>query len=119
MSVTDWVLLAASILAGASALVLCLAAASLRRTLAELSRLTRQLGEETAPLVHQARVVVDHAATEMVRVGDVLSSTEAVTATVDSASRLAHRVFASPVVKVLAFGAGVGSGTRRILGRER
>ena len=66
------------------------------------------------PLVRDARVVVDQAATEMVRVGDVLDSAEAVSATVDSASRLAYRAFANPVVKVLAY--GTGTGQRRCAG---
>jgi hypothetical protein len=61
--------------------------------------------------------VVDQAATEMERVGDVLGSAEAVTATVDSAYRLAYRAFANPVVGVLAFGSGVAGAVRRFFGR--
>ena len=90
-----------------------------------LSGRVRQLGEaledlrqETVPLVRDARVVVDQAATEMVRVGDVLESTEAVSATVDSASRLAYRALANPVVKVLAYSTGLGSALRRLVGRR-
>jgi hypothetical protein len=52
-----------------------------------------------------------------VRVGDVLGSAESVSATVDSASRLAYRAFANPVVKVLAFGTGTGAALRRLFGR--
>ena len=74
-----------------------------------------ELRDETVPLVRDARVVVDQAATEMVRVGDVLDSAEAVSATVDSASRLAYRAFANPVVKVLAYGTGVGSAAAPLL----
>jgi hypothetical protein len=58
--------------------------------------------------------VVDQAATEMERVGAVLDSTESVHATVDSASRLAYRAFANPVVKVLAVRAGAATGIRRL-----
>ena len=68
--------------------------------------------------VHDARVVVDQAATEMVRVGDVLDSAEAVSSTVDSASRLAYRAFSNPVVKVLAYSTGLGSALRRFFGRR-
>ena len=77
-----------------------------------------ELRRETVPLVHDARVVVDQAATEMVRVGDVLDSAEAVSATVDSASRLAYRAFSNPVVKVLAYSTGLGSALRRFFGRR-
>src|SRR6202035_4140682 len=76
-----------------------------------------ELRRETVPLVREARVVVDQAATEMVRVGDVLESAEAVSATVDSASRLAYRAFSNPVVKVLAYSTGVGSAVGRFFGR--
>ena len=56
----------------------------------------------------------DQAATEMERVGAVLDTTESVHATVDSASRLAYRAFANPVVKVLAVRAGAATGIRRL-----
>ena len=54
----------------------------------------------------------------MERVGAVLDTTESVHATVDSASRLAYRAFANPVVKVLAVRAGAATGIRRLAGRR-
>ena len=69
---------------------------------------------QTVPLVADAHRVVDQAATEMERVGAVLDSTESVHATVDSASALAYRAFANPVVKVLAVRAGAATGIRRL-----
>ena len=108
----------AGALAAAAALVSLSTVAVLRRRLRELRRLVDELRGETVPLVREARVVVDRAATEMERVGDVLGSAEAVSATVDSASRLAYRAFANPVVKVLAFGSGVGGALRRLFGRQ-
>jgi hypothetical protein len=83
----------------------------------DLQRLVEDLRRETVPLVRDARVVVEEAATEMVRVGDVLGSAESVSATVDSASRLAYRAFANPVVKAVAFGTGLGAALRRLVGR--
>ena len=70
------------------------------------------------PLVADAHRVVGQAATEMERVGAVLDTTESVAATVDSASRLAYRAFANPVVKVLAVRAGAASGIRRLATSE-
>ncbi|MHB8682200.1 MAG: hypothetical protein ACYDA2_08930 [Acidimicrobiales bacterium] len=90
----------------------------LGRRMRQLRRLLTELEAETVPLVREARVVVDQAATEMVRVGDVLGSAEAVSATVDSASRLAYRAFANPVVKVIAYASGVGGALRRLFGRD-
>jgi hypothetical protein len=97
---------------------LLVALASLRRQVARLGTLADELKRQTVPLVVDAHRVVDQAATEMERVGAVLDTTESVAATVDSASRLAYRAFANPVVKVLAVRAGAASGIRRLASSE-
>jgi hypothetical protein len=89
----------------------------LKRRVQELATVALQLANETVPLVRDARIAADHAASEMVRVGEVLGSAEAVTATVDSASRLAYRVFSNPAVKALAFGSGLRGASRRMVTR--
>ncbi len=86
----------------------------LRREIRRVDAIAEQLQRQTVPLVEDARRVVDQAATEMERVGAVLDSTESVHATVDSASKLAYRAFANPVVKVLAVRAGAATGIRRL-----
>jgi hypothetical protein len=101
----------------------CLAVVGILVALRSLHRETRQLRmtvdelrRQTVPLVADAHRVVDQAATEMERVGAVLDTTESVHATVDSASKLAYRAFANPVVKVLAVRAGAATGLRRLAG---
>ncbi len=118
MSADNVAALVAAIAAGTASLVLVGVVVVLSRRVRELGRAVDELRQETVPLVHGARVVVDQAATEMVRVGDVLDSAEAVSSTVDSASRLAYRAFSNPVVKVLAYSTGLGSATRRFFGRR-
>jgi hypothetical protein len=118
MSADQVAALVTAIAAGIASLVLVAVVVVLGRRVRELGRAVDELRRETVPLVHDARVVVDQAATEMVRVGDVLDSAEAVSATVDSASRLAYRAFSNPVVKVLAYSTGVGSALRRFFGRR-
>ncbi len=86
----------------------------LRREIRRVESISEQLQRQTVPLVADAQRVVDQAATEMERVGAVLDSTESVHATVDSASKLAYRAFANPVVKVLAVRAGAATGIRRL-----
>jgi hypothetical protein len=98
-----------------AAIVTTAAAVSLRRRTRELSEVASKLKTEALPLVQDARTVVDHAVTEMERVGDVLGSAEAVSATVDSASRLAYRAFSNPVVKTVAFGSGLSGALRRLI----
>jgi hypothetical protein len=109
--------IAVLIAAGACVLAvvgLLIAMAGLRRHVRRLEAVAEDLRVQTMPLVVEAHRVVDQAATEMERVGAVLESTESVSATVDSASRLAYRAFANPVVKVLAVRAGAAGGMRRL-----
>ncbi|HTZ09235.1 MAG TPA: hypothetical protein VMB72_09185 [Acidimicrobiales bacterium] len=117
MSADHVAVLVATIAAALTTVVLVIVTVVQGRRLRQLGRTVEELRRETVPLVRDARVVVDQAATEMVRVGDVLDSAEAVSATVDSASRLAYHAFSNPVVKVLAFGTGLGSALRRLVGR--
>ncbi len=118
MSADNIAALVAAIVAGTVSLVLVGVVVALGRRVRDLGKVVDELRRETVPLVHGARVVVDQAATEMVRVGDVLDSAEAVSSTVDSASRLAYRAFSNPVVKILAYSTGVGSALRRFFGRR-
>lgn len=97
--------------------VLC--ALVLSRRLRELQALVHDLRSETLPALRETRVLADEAATQMLRVSDVLETTEAVSTTVDSASRLAYRAFANPVVKVVAYGSGASGAVRRLGGRRR
>jgi len=97
---------------------LLVAIASIRRQVDRIGVLADELKRQTLPLVADAHRVVDQAATEMERVGAVLDTTESVAATVDSASRLAYRAFANPVVKVLAVRAGAATGIRRLASSE-
>ncbi|MGH9091790.1 MAG: hypothetical protein ACRDZR_10510 [Acidimicrobiales bacterium] len=114
MAAVDGVVLAAAIVACVAAVVASAAAVVLVGQVRRLERAIEAVRAETVPLVHEAREVVDQASTEMARVEAVLEDTEAVTATVDSASRLARRAFANPVVKVLAVRAGTAGGLRRL-----
>jgi hypothetical protein len=109
--------LAAVVAAGCSTgsvLVVVAVVRSLRRQVRALERVVDHLAATTVPLVADAHRVVGQAATELERVGAVLEQTGSVAATVDSASRLAYRAFANPVVKVLAVGAGASSGVRQL-----
>ena len=114
MSAGEIAVLIASIVCLVAVVGLLVALTSLRRQVRALGAVAEQLSGQTVPLMADAHRVVDQAATEMERVGAVLDSTESVHATVDSASRLAYRAFANPVVKVLAVRAGAATGIRRL-----
>jgi uncharacterized protein with PhoU and TrkA domain len=114
MSAGQIAVLVASVLCTLAVIGLLVALGSLRREVRSLRRVADDLQRQAVPLVADAARVVDQAATEMERVGAVLDSTESVHATVDSASKLAYRAFANPVVKVLAVRAGAATGIRRL-----
>ncbi len=119
MSAGDIAVIVASALAAVTTVGLLLAVVSLRRQVDRLVAAADELGRQAVPLVADAHRVVGQAATEMERVGAVLDTTESVHATVDSASRLAYRAFANPVVKVLAARAGAATGLRQLTGEPR
>ena len=114
MSAGEIAVLVASTACACAAVGLLVAVVSLRNEVGRLRAITDELRRQTVPLVADAHRVVDQAATEMERVGAVLDSTESVHATVDSASKLAYRAFANPLVKVLAVRAGAATGIRRL-----
>jgi hypothetical protein len=114
MSAGQTAILIASIACVLAVVILLGIMVSLRRQVREMAKVVEDLRRELMPMVAEAHRVVDQAATEMERVGAVLESTESVHSTVDSASRLAYRAFANPVVKVLAVKAGAAGGMRRL-----
>ncbi len=117
MTSGDTFVLVAALACTVCVLGLVLSVAVLPRQVRELRQIGDELRRQTVPLVAEAHRVVDQAASELDRVGAVLESTESVHATVDSASRLAYRAFANPVVKVLAVRAGAAGGVRRLRAR--
>jgi hypothetical protein len=73
-----------------------------------------QLREEALPVVAAMRRTVDEAGAELDRVDSLLGAAETVSATVDSASKLAYSAFSSPVIKALAFANGTGKAAKRL-----
>jgi uncharacterized protein YlxW (UPF0749 family) len=114
MSAADIVVLVAAVVACVAALVCLASAVVLVGQVRRFERGVEELRTQAVPLVLEARAAVDQASAEFARVEAVLEDTESVTATVDSATKLAQRAFANPVVKVLAFRAGTVSGLRRL-----
>ena len=114
--------LAAIVAAVAGAILvvgLLFALASFTATLRALRATVEELRRETVPLIANARVTLEQANAELVRVDGLLGTAESVGTTVDSASRLAYLAFSNPVIKALAFGAGARGAARRLSRRRR
>jgi len=98
--------------------VLLGAAVSLRRSARELRLLAEEISDHAGSVIGDAEATIAQARGQLARVDDLVGSAEAITETVGSASRLAHAALATPVIKVLAFGAGTARAGRRLRGRR-
>jgi hypothetical protein len=102
-----------AVASGIAVVVLVWAATSLAKATSELRRAVDDLRREALPVVADLRQTVGSANAELDRVDTLLGTAESVTATVDSASRLAYLAFSNPVIKALAFASGTGRAARR------
>lgn len=108
---------AAVVLAAASGFGLALllwACVSLLGAVRDLRAAVVELRDEALPVVASMRRTLDEAEVELDRVDSLLGAAESVSATVDSASKLAYSAFSSPVIKALAFANGTGKAAKRL-----
>jgi hypothetical protein len=86
----------------------------LSRAMRVLRGAAEDLRHESLALMDEMRRAVGLASQELERADGLLDTAESVTATVDSASRLAYHTLSNPIVKVLAFGSGTRKAARRL-----
>jgi len=103
-----------------SVLSLRRAVSSLTTTVESLGRTAEEVRSETLPLLVQMRGIAERTEAELTRMDGLLETVASVSATVDSASRLAYLAFSNPVIKAAAFGTGTTRALSRLRrGRER
>jgi len=96
------------------------AVSSLTTTVESLGRAAEEVRSETLPLLVQMRGIAERTESELTRMDGLLETVASVSATVDSASRLAYLAFSNPVIKAAAFGAGTTRAVSRLRrGRDR
>lgn len=94
--------------------VMLVAALSLRRSARELRLLAQEMADHASSVIGAAEETIQRAQGELARVDDLIGSAEAITETVGTASRLAHATLATPLIKLMAFGAGTARAGRRL-----
>lgn len=104
----------ASVALVVAVVALLFALAALTRTLRTLRTAVEDLRRESLPVLSDLRTTVSTANAELGRVDTLLTTAESVSATVDSASRLAYLAFSNPVIKALAIAGGTGRAARRL-----
>ncbi|MFN8037909.1 MAG: DUF948 domain-containing protein [Acidimicrobiales bacterium] len=119
MSAGDLAAVVVVLVAVAAIVVLALATASLVRTLRELRGTVDELRAQALPLLTDLRATVVDAGAEVERVDALLDAAEAISARVDSASRLGYLAFRAPLIRFVAFWRGVGRGLGRLVGLGR
>jgi hypothetical protein len=93
---------------------LAMSLVALTRTLRVLRSTVEELRDQTLPLATDLRDAARAAGDEVERVDRLVTSAERLEGAVDSASRLAYRTLASPVVKAMALGTGVSRAAHRL-----
>jgi hypothetical protein len=117
MSTSDVVAIVAAVVVAVLSGALVVALLALTAALRSLRAATDLLREETLPVVAELHRAVADTVEEVERVDRLITAAEGIGDRVDGASRLAYRAIGSPVVKAMAFGAGVSQATRRLRGR--
>ena len=84
------------------------------RSLGELRGAVEQLTAETQPLLAELRSSVDEARGDLERFDKVLGSAEAISTSVEGASRVARVALSTPVIKTVAIASGTSRAARRL-----
>jgi hypothetical protein len=111
---SDVVPIAVSVVATLVLVALTAGVVSLLRAGRELRASAEQLVEDTHRLLTEMAGAMDAADAQLGRVDELIGSAESISEAVGSASRLASAAVASPVIKVMAFGAGAKRAGRRL-----
>jgi hypothetical protein len=114
MSAGDLAAVIISVVMIGAIVAIAVAVSALLRSLRELRATLELLRGEAVPLMGELRETVSAAGAEVDRVDELLDTAEAISATVDSASRLGYLAFRAPVIRVVAIGRGIGRGARRL-----
>jgi hypothetical protein len=106
------VVVAVAVAIGVAGLLFAIGAAI--RTMGALRRAIDDVHRAGMPLLADTHAAVRKATDELDKVDSILATAESITKTVDSASKLAHAAFSSPVVKAVAMATGSARAFRRL-----
>jgi hypothetical protein len=103
---------------GLLVLFLCIVLLNTFRVLESTKLLIDGIREGTVPLLTEVKGSVERTNRELDRVDGMLVSAGAVLGRVEKVSGLVEQAVSSPLVKVIAFGAGLGKAASRFRGRN-
>jgi uncharacterized protein YoxC len=106
-------LVVATVLCALGFAALVVALVFVLRSLGDLRSAVDKLTAETEPLLAEMRRSLDEARGDLDRFDKVLGSAEAISSSVEGASRMARVAFATPVIKTVAIASGTTRAARR------
>jgi hypothetical protein len=119
MTAADLALIVGAVLCVIGFAALVVALLRVLQALKEVQGAIESLRVETRPLLAELRVSVAEARDDLVRFDRVLGSAEAISASVEGASRVARVALSTPVIKTVALASGTSRAARRLRRRER
>ena len=119
MNAAETVAVALAVLVAMLAGVLVASLIALTRLLREVRVAVDRLRAETMPLVEELHEAVDNTVDQVERVERLITAAEGIEEHLDSATKFAYRTIQSPVVKVMAIGAGVSEAGKRLRGKAQ
>jgi hypothetical protein len=112
----DWALIVLSAFWGLLVLFLCVVLLNTFRVLESTKMTIDAFRQETVPLLREVKTSVEKANRELDRVDTMLASTAEIVGRVEKLTGLAQEAAASPLVKVISFGAGLRKGVKKARG---
>jgi ABC-type transporter Mla subunit MlaD len=98
----------------AAVAALLYAVLAVNRTLRELRTTLDEVRAEALPVVAELRATAREANNEIARIDGVIGTASTISATVDSASKLAYAAFSNPVIKTMALASGTSKAAKRL-----
>lgn len=114
MTAGDLAAVIVSIVSIVTVVGLVLVVQSMLRSVRTLTATVEELRQQALPVVDELQQSVRRANDELDRVDDLIGSAEAITTTVEGASRLAYLTVSKPVIKTMALAAGTQRAARRL-----
>ena len=119
MTAADLALIVGAVLCVIGFAALVVALLRVLQALKEVQGAVESLRVDTRPLLAELRVSVAEARDDLVRFDRVLGSAEAISASVEGASRVARVALSTPVIKTVALASGTSRAARRLRRKER
>ena len=116
MTAGDLAAVIVSFISIATVVALILVVQHMQRTVRRMSDTVEQLRAEAMPVIEELQSSVRRTNDDLDRVDDLIGSAEAITTTVEGASRLAYLTVSKPVIKTMALAAGTQRAARRLRG---